>query len=141
MRWPQMANYTVDPTAVIASSRASKFTAPAGVAINAGQSVYVAADGTLGLYDANAAAPANVFAGIALDSGAAGQPIVVAKTDPNFGPGFTLAAGEVVVGSATPGGLCPVADLASGTVPTVVGVGIGGNKMDFAPFSGGVAKP
>ncbi len=135
-----MADYSVTAANVIASLKASKATGIAGTTIAAGQTLYIAADGTLGLYGANGSAPANVFAGVALDGGAAGQPITYVKLDAAFQPGFAINAGDIVIGSANAGAMAPVTDLASGMYLTILGVGIGGNKMLLSPIAAGVAK-
>lgn len=135
------ADYTVTATSVLASSDSSVTKGTAGATITTGQSLAKAADGTLILFDSNASAPANKFFGIALNGGASGQPILYATADSSFTPGFTVAAGAVVIGSATAGGLCPVADLATGHYLTIVGVGIGSNKIKLAPLFSGVATP
>lgn len=135
------ADYSVTTSSVVASEEAVIRRKAAGAAITVGQAVHVKADGTLGLYDANGTAPANVFAGIALNSAATGQPVLYAESDPEFTPGFTVAANAIVIGSATAGGLCPATDLATGHYLTIVGVGIGSNKIDLNPIKSGVVTP
>jgi len=134
-------DYSVTATSVLASSSATTSRGTAGTSITAGQSLAKAADGTLVLFDANAAAPANVFLGISLSGGATGQPIFYVTADTSFTPGFTVAAGAIVIGSSTAGGLCPAADLATGHYLTIVGVGIGSNKIKMSPVAAGVATP
>ena len=135
------ADYSVTSTSVIASDDAVIRRKTAGASITAGQAVYVKADGTLGLYDANAASPAYTFAGIALNSASSGQLVLYAESDPEFTPGFTVAAGAIVIGSSTAGGLCPASDLATGHYLTIVGIGIGSNKIDLSPQAAGVVTP
>jgi len=134
-------DYSVTATSVLASSSASSTKGTAGTTITAGQSLAKAADNTLVLFDANGSAPANVFVGIALNGGATGQPIFYVTADPAFTPGFTVAAGAIVIGSSTAGGLCPAADLATGHYLTIVGVGIGSNKIKMSTLAAGVATP
>jgi len=124
-----MADYIVTPASVLASSRATKSTGVAGVAIIAGQVLAKDSDGTFKLHDANGTAPLNVVAGIALHASSTGQPISYCKADPAFVPGFTIAVGVPVVASATPGGMCPDTDKASGWNLTSLGRGISGNKL------------
>jgi hypothetical protein len=137
-----MADIAITAANVAASASANKITGVAGAAITAGQPVYLdAATGTYKLTDANLSAAAAAEAGIALDNAAIGQPLTIARSDPSFTLGGTVAAGAVVVLSATPGGIAPVADLASGWYTTVLGIGIGSNKIKLQPIVSGVAVP
>lgn len=135
------ADYTVTTTSVVPSSAAVIRRKLAGATITTGKSLAVKADGTLDLYDANGAAPLNVFKGIALNSAVSGQPVIYVESDPEFTPGFTVAAGAIVIGSGTAGGLAPAADLVTGWYLTVVGLGIGSNKIDLNPQAAGVVTP
>lgn len=135
------ADYTVTVNSVLPSSQAVIRRKIAGATITTGKSLAVKADGTLDLYDANGAAPLNVFKGIALNSAVTGQPVIYVESDPEFTPGFTVAANAIVIGSATAGGLAPAADLATGHYLTIVGLGIGSNKIDLNPVSSGVVTP
>jgi hypothetical protein len=134
-----VSDYAPTAALVIASINAQQSRGIAGVVITAGQSVAVNTDRTIHLYSASGGAPLNVFGGIALDGAAVGQPINYTKSDPNFTPGFAIAAGMIVIGSATAGNLCPHTDLASGMVPTDVGMGIGNNQIALNAVSAGVS--
>jgi len=112
----------------------------AGAAISAGDNLCKNADGTMGLLDANAVDPANKFVGVALNSAALGQPVAYATSDTQFTPGYPVAVGEVVIVSGTPGKSCPAADAVSGWFVTVLGVGIGGNKINLLPVAAGSAN-
>jgi hypothetical protein len=119
-----MADFTVTPANVIASAGAatSQGTTGTGVTITAGQTLARQNDGTIVLYDANGVAPLNTMVGVALHASLAGQPIVYARSDPTFTPGFTLPAiGDAVIGSQNPGMLCPDADKLAGWYVTEVG--------------------
>lgn len=135
------ADYTVTATSVLASTAAVTVKGVAGASITAGMSLAKDTDNSLKAYDANGAGALHTFAGIALNGAATGQPVFYATSDASFTPGFTVAAGAVVIGSATAGLLCPVADLATGHYLTIVGVGIGSNKIKFSPVAAGVATP
>lgn len=136
-----MADYSVTPANVIASTNARTKTGTADVTITAGQTVYKKVDGTIALYDANGSSPANVMAGIALHGSLAGQPITYVISDPAFQPGFALTVGETVIGSDTPGGLCPDADKAPTWYVTEVGHGISTTEMKMQIVPVGVAIP
>jgi hypothetical protein len=101
------------------------------VAIAAGQPVYedTAALDSIGrpkfkLYDANATTPTAITSGvrgIAANSAGTNQPVSVVIYDPAFTHGLAgVTKGDVLIASATAGGIAPVADLASGWRPAVV---------------------
>jgi hypothetical protein len=136
-----MADYTVVPANVLASSKSTRETGVAGVALIAGQVLAQDTDGSMKLHDANGAAPLNVVKGVALHPTAIGQPIVFVKQDPNFTPGFAITAGATVIASATPGGMCPDADKASGWFVTELGHGISTTQIKLAIAPVGVAVP
>jgi hypothetical protein len=103
----------------------------AGVAVTAGQPVFLeAATNTFKLADTNATAPEAVVRGIALHAAAVGQPLrIQVGGTMTIGAGAAVAAGSVVVLSATPGGLAPVADLATGHRTTILGIGGATNTL------------
>jgi hypothetical protein len=139
-----MADFVITPANVLASAQAQITTGTTGatVTITAGQSLAVQADGKMGLYKANGAAPLNVFAGIALHGSLAGQPIVYVKSDPSFQPGATFTAiGDAVLGSGnTSGGICPDADKATGWFVTELGRTTSLTLMKLQPVVTGVAR-
>jgi hypothetical protein len=135
-----MADFTVTPANVLASVNATiVYNAKAGATITAGQNLYKDTDNTMKLLDANGADPSFKFAGIALNGASAGQPIAYVVNDPDFTPGYALAAGDVVITSGTAGASAPVDDAASGWYVTVLGVGKGNNKMALNPVAAGAA--
>lgn len=92
-----------------------------GEAVTAGQVLYVSpTDGRYYLADCNAAGRTTI-AGIAVTGGAAGQPAIICIEDPNFTPGFTLSTvTPIYIASATPGGIAPSADVATGWFTSVL---------------------
>src|SRR5712691_7318836 len=111
-----MADISVTAASVLPSSSATKDTYVSGAAITAGQSIYLLANGTVGLCDADGTTPAHQLLGIACNSApGSGQPVTVCTADPSFAIGATILAGDIVIGSATPGGL--VVASSSATVP------------------------
>lgn len=135
------ADYSVTAANVVPSASADLSRGTAGATITAGQAISIDENRLVQLYDADSAtATARVFRGIACNGAAAG-PIVYCTDDPSFTPGFPVAAGAIVIGSGTAGGLCPAADLATGHYLTIIGVGIGSNKINFSTLAAGVAKP
>jgi hypothetical protein len=139
-----MADFVVTPANVIASASAqtSTGTTGTGVTITAGQSLCKNADGTIGLYKANGAAPSNVFVGVSLHGSLAGQPITYVRIDPAFTPGFALAAiGDAILGSgANAGGVCPDADKVTGWFVTEIGRSISLTQIKISPIAVGVAR-
>lgn len=118
-----MADLTITATSVVAGVGASKKSGVAGVAITAGQTVYL--DTTTNSYkladNDNATVAARSPAGIALHGAAAGQPLAVHEGG-DITIGATLTPGTVYFLSANGGGICPVADLGTGKTVTIVGV-------------------
>lgn len=138
-----MADLSVTATSVVAvESEVGKQEYIAGATITAGQAVYIdtansnvvkpaQADGTL--------LEATV-AGVALNGGATGQPIIVAVSG-KFNPGATVAVGTVYILSATAGGICPAADLVSSSYCSVIGVGTTASELTLGINNSGVEKP
>ncbi|MEF2549998.1 hypothetical protein VQ042_01295 [Aurantimonas sp. A2-1-M11] len=118
-----MVDITVTASSVVAGSNASVERGTAGVAITAGQVVYKNA--TTSKYELadNDSATAAVRApvGIALHGAALNQPLAVQKAG-DITIGATLTAGVAYYLSATPGGICPVADIASGDYVVLMGL-------------------
>lgn len=118
-----MVDLVITATSVTADINNGTVTRPAGATIAAGQMVYlVAATGKWALADADSAtAAARVPDGIALNGGAANQPIMV-KTKGEVTMNAVLSAGVAYYLSDAAGAVCPVADLASGDYPCIVGI-------------------
>lgn len=135
-----MADLTITATSVVAGSGAKTIDGTAGAAITAGQSVYLdSATDTYKLADCDSATAAvRSPAGIALNGAASGQPLRVHKSGP-VTIGATLTAGVAYYLSATPGGICPVADLASGDYPVILGIATSTTVLDVRIHEAGVA--
>jgi hypothetical protein len=129
---------TITPASVLQSGNATTARGTAGTTITAGKTLYLdPADSKLKLADANGSAPANSVRGIAVNGAADGQYVNYVTEDPNFTPGGTLVPGTVYVLSATAGGICPAADLASGHTSIVVGVAKSTTAMAMKITAGG----
>lgn len=135
-----MADLTITAASVLAASGARKALEVAGAAITAGQAVYLdSTDNTVKLADSNSAtAAARVPFGIALNGAAAGQPVEVQTSGP-VTLGATLTPGSTYYLSATPGGICPAADLVTGMYPTILGIATSASVLDVAIEQSGVA--
>ena len=126
-----MADFTLTSANVSPSDNAIIISGLAAAAVAAGQTVYedTATLDSIGrpkfrLYDANASSPTAITAGvrgIAANTAGVNQPLDVVISDPAFTHGLTgVTKGDVMIASATAGGIAPVADLASGMRPAVV---------------------
>lgn len=93
----------------------------AGETITAGQLVMRnATTGEYVLSDADGTGLKQVD-GIALNGAADGQPLSV-QTGGDITIGATLTAGTTYYASPTAGGICPLADVASGDDPIIIGI-------------------
>lgn len=118
-----MADLTITAASVIAGSGARIAHGTAGASVTAGQVVYLdSATGTYKLADNDSATAAlRSPVGIALHAAVSGQPLAVLTKGP-ITIGATMTAGVAYYLSGTPGGICPVADLATGDYPTILGI-------------------
>lgn len=133
------ADITVTPASVKVVSGPTE-TGTTSEAITAGQAVYVTTAGLIGLADANAAGK-DVAAGIAINSAASGQPVSYAKTGATVAVGATVVVGTIYVLSATAGGVCPAADLATGHKTTVLGVATTAANVKLSIVASGITVP
>ncbi|NGO63952.1 hypothetical protein G6N76_09725 [Rhizobium daejeonense] len=140
-----MADITITAANVVAGSGANTKTGTAGVDIDAGDVVYLdtATTGKWLLGDSDAAAAeargqtANI--GIALNSAALNQPIVVLTGGP-VTVGAVLTAGTAYYLSDTPGKLCPVTDITGGDYFTLVGLATSTSVLNVDIQYSGVAS-
>jgi hypothetical protein len=79
-----------------------------------------------------------VTAAVALHAAASGQPLAVATKGP-VTIGAAVTAGVGYYQSATPGGICPIADLTTGAYPTFLGFAISATVIDLDIKRSGVA--
>lgn len=135
-----MADLTITATSVAAQGGAKIRHGTAGAAVTAGQVVYLdESAGTWKLADNDSAtAAARSPRGIALNGAASGQPLAVHLEGP-ITIGATLTAGVAYYLSSAPGGICPVADLATGDYPTIVGIATSTTVLDVKFHESGVA--
>lgn len=135
-----MADLTITAASVVAGSGASTTNGTAGATITQGQVVYRdAADGKYKLADNNSATAAvRSPVGIALNSASNSQPLRVLTAGP-ITIGATLTAGVAYYLSDTPGGISPVADLASGEYPSIIGIATSTTVLNVRILESGVA--
>lgn len=140
-----MADLVITAANVVAGASAATKTGTAGAAIAAGDIVYLdtATTGKWQLADSDAATAeargqtGNI--GIALNSAAANQPVVV-QTDGQVTLGAVLTAGTAYYLSDTPGKLCPVADISGGDYFTLVGLASSTSVLNIDFQYSGVAS-
>lgn len=135
-----MADLSITAASVMPGTNAITEKLIAGAAITAGQTLYKDASDSnkMKLFDADSAtAAARAFYGIALNSAASGQPVVV-LTSGLITIGATTAVGVAYYASDTPGGICPFADLEAGDYPTIIGIGYSTTQIKVQPIAAGV---
>lgn len=95
-----------------------------GATITAGKAIYLeSSSNTWKLADNNSAtAEVRQATALALTGSSAGQPVAYVTKDASVTLGATMTAGTDYYLSDTPGGICPVADLASGEYPLTIGM-------------------
>ena len=137
-----MAAISITAANVLKSASGSVANGIAGASITAGQALYIDTGDSnkLKLADANGTAPANTFAGIALNAATAGQPVSYCTNDTaGFTIGATVLAGDTIWLSPAAGGLTKTfADLATLDKVIVVGVMLTTTTMNLTPVTGGV---
>lgn len=135
-----MADLSITATAVLAGSGATTEHGTLGGTVTAGQVVYKdSADGLMRLADNNSGtAAARAPYGIALNGGATGQPVKVLRAG-NLTLNAVLTLGVAYYLSDTPGGICPVADLATGEYPTIIGLATSTTNLSVDIQASGVA--
>ena len=114
----------------------------AGEALTAGMAVYLTTASTWKKADANVSAVEAAAGGIALDDAATGQPVTVQRSGViNLGAAAAAAAGSIYCVSNVAGKICPSTDKGSGDYVTVLGIGIGANKVKLALNPSGATIP
>jgi hypothetical protein len=126
-----MADLSITASAVVPASNAvidgSRI---AGAACNAGYAIYLDAYDAWKAkqYDANVSGKTRLY-GIAVSSAESGQPVMI-QVGGDLTQDATIAAGSIVYGSATSGGFTiTTGDLSAGAHVSILGVGIGSNKI------------
>jgi len=135
-----MGALAINTANVARSGLGQTFIGTAGATITAGQPLYF--DSTNVQYKpANCvgASPQYIVAGIAGASANVGQDIVVVSRDPNFSPGYTINSGNISILGNVAGQVNDVADRVTTWFVTVLGVGIGGNRVNFQLAGANVA--
>jgi surface antigen len=115
-----MANLSITPASV-ATVLGSQVSKVAGVAIAAGEAIYLdSTTSTMKLADADALLTAEAV-GIAVNSAASGQPVTYQPAG-TITIGATVVPGTAYYVSSTAGSICLESDLASGDYVTLLGI-------------------
>ena len=112
-----------------------------GDTLAAGKAIYLdSTTNTWKLADNNSAtAEVRLATALALTGSSSGQPVAYATAGASVTLGATMTAGVAYYLSDTPGGICPVADLASGEYPLVIGIAASTTVIKLGFISSGVA--
>lgn len=133
-----MADISITPANVVSGTGSKVDHGKAGATITAGQLVYEASTRKHLLADNNSGTTAaRVPKGFALNGASDNQPLAVHKEGP-LTLGAVLTAGTSYYLSDTPGGLCPVADLASGENAVFVGIAASASVLNVDIQASGV---
>lgn len=134
-----MADLSITAANVVPGSNAKTETGVAGATITAGQVVYKdSADNKFKLADTDSAtAAARSPYGIALNGASANQPLTV-QISGSITIGAAVTAGVFYYLSGTAGGICPVADVAAGDYPCVIGPATSASLMNITLVESGV---
>jgi hypothetical protein len=126
-----MADLVITAASVVAGANARITHGIAGATVTAGQVLYL--DPTTGKWNLadtdSATAAVRAATGVALNGAALNQPVAV-QTSGLLTIGATVAAGVAYYLSGDAGGICPVADLAAGDFPLIVGMGTSTTVID-----------
>lgn len=136
-----MADLAITVAQVMPSTGAKYGWGLAGEVITQGEPLYLkASDGALWATDADASASADCV-GIAMTGAAAAGACVLYQYDGDIdlGAGASAAAGQVYIVSATAGKIGLEAELAAADYMTILGVGIGSNKLRLNIEASGIA--
>ncbi|WFU88984.1 hypothetical protein QA644_08065 [Rhizobium sp. CC1099] len=135
-----MADLVITASAVTPGSNATIDHGTAGEAITAGQPVYKSSTTNKWmLADTDSAtAEARVAKGIALNGAALNQPVAIHKSG-DLTMNAVLTKGVAYYLSGTAGGICPVADLASGDYTCLLGIAKSTTVLAVDIVSAGVA--
>lgn len=116
----------------------SQRTAEAGVAISAGDAVYVDTAGLIQLCEKDQTVVEAAAVGIALNDCGVSQPCTY-QISGTIDVGAVLTTGEVYVVGAAPGGIAPVADVITTNFATIVGIAVSSSNLKIALIPSGVA--
>ena len=124
-----MAAYTINAANVRMSATGQGGLVLAGQDILAGRPVYL--NTTLQQYMLANSLITNAPAGVAASSCNTNQFFQICTRDVNFSCGYTINASETAILGNAAGQINPITDVGSGWYVNILGVGIGGNNVNF----------
>lgn len=135
-----MADITVTAASVVKAS-GTAISGTLGETVTAGQTVYLkSADSRYWkALTTSAETSGSGGLGIALNGGAAGQPVSI-QTSGVITIGATVAVGTIYVLSDTAGGICPAADNGSADYVTILGIASTTGAITLGISASGIAK-
>jgi hypothetical protein len=135
-----VSDLSITAANVVPGSNAVTEVGTAGETITAGQQLYKSSTTNKWMKADNnsATAEARAATATALTGSSLNQPVVVQKSG-DITIGATLTAGVAYYLSDTAGGICPVADLASGEYPQIVGIAESTSVLNLGYHASGVA--
>ena len=135
-----MAELSITAAQVLAGADADFYQGVAGVAVTAGQAVYLdILTNRLRLADANGSTDSAQLIGIALHQAAAEQPLrVQTRGKVTLGVSAAVTSSTIFILGANPGGIAPAADKAAGWYTSLVGVGNAQAGINLSIFASGV---
>jgi len=116
-----MADLTITAASVVAGTNSTRDHGTAGETITAGKAVFLDATTNKWMLSDNNGTGTRTVNGIALNGASLNQPLAIHKSG-DITIGATITAGTAYYLSATAGGICPVADLASGMDAVLIGI-------------------
>lgn len=136
-----MTELAITPGLIKAGPAARTVLHTLGATVTAGQALYTdpAANFVAKLAQCDGEAREAQVVGIALNGGAAGQPVLVLTAGPL--EGCEAEVGVVYVLSGTAGGIMPVEDLVDDDYVTVLGIGVAAGVMMVDIQASGVQVP
>lgn len=137
-----MADLIITATQIVPGSDAQLAYGTAGATITAGQVVYLdSTANTWKLFDANDSTLYTNVPGIALNGCSSTQALTVQTGGSlTLGAGAAPTLGLIYIASATAGGIAPSADLASGWMCVILGVGGATNTLKMRVYNSGSIK-
>lgn len=138
-----MADLAITATQVLAGIDAQFYQGITDVAVTAGTVVTLSpSNNRFQLADSNASLDAAEVRGIALHQADQGQPLRVQTGGSIFiGAAAAPVVSTIYIDSATPGKICPAADLVSGMYTTIIGIGGALNTLKMSIFPSRQLKP
>ncbi|MBB6299909.1 hypothetical protein [Rhizobium leucaenae] len=116
-----MTDIVVVPANVVAGTNATRDIGTAGETIVAGKAIFLNAATNRWMLSDNNGTGTRQVNGIALNGASLNQPVSILKSG-DITIGGTLTPGAALYLSATAGGICPVADLATGMDTILIGL-------------------